>query len=135
MSHTYGCLGCNQAIGKWGVTLQHMRTCCPDMVQSMQGVQQTCMYGNRQCILPKPTSGAALQKALDAWDDGGGEADQQPFDPKSPIGRWMTAAITGDAATALRMILENFFDVNAEDNLGWTAAHHAASNGQQGSSR
>ena len=49
---SYGCLGCQQPIGTWAETIQHMRGCCPEQIQFDRQFLLRCQYGHLLCELP-----------------------------------------------------------------------------------
>lgn len=52
----YGCPSCGTLFNTpkrgWTSLLQHMKRCCPTQLGNRGGMQQRCMLGNQQCVVP-----------------------------------------------------------------------------------
>ena len=58
----YGCLVCGTNCGRWEKCLEHMETCCPRALENKKGLQQKCLLGHEECMVPISSDDLPLKR-------------------------------------------------------------------------
>jgi len=68
----YGCTECGELQDSWGRCLDHLKVCCPELLDNRKGLQQRCMLKHKMCEVPKSRdtmSQSEMPKAFASYYD------------------------------------------------------------------
>lgn len=67
-NNRYGCPDCGELQNRWALCLNHIKECCPELLNVKKGLQQRCMLEHKTCIVPRQDMTAAARPLRGASD-------------------------------------------------------------------